>query len=137
MKKTFITALIIAMGITAHAQQPFVGKYINKEYKVYFQIDFVNKNVIVPDLEIFGELDGYIGCTQCNTIWPITSSTVHGKSAHIEVVNNYGSEDFEASVKVVNDSTLVYEHKGGSTLKFPVNKKWHKIPTKLTFLKVK
>lgn len=137
MKKTIFTAYLMAMSITALAQQPFVGKYYNDEYKVYLQIDFVNKNVIVPDQEIFGELDGYIGCTECTTVWPITSSTVHGKSAHIEVVNNYGSEDFEASVKIVNDSTLVYEHKGGSTLKFPVNKKWHKIPTKLTFMKAK
>ena len=109
----------------------------NEEYKIFLEINFTQKNIVVPNQEVFGELDGYIGSTQCNTVWPITSSDVKGKNAFIEVINNYGSEDFEASLKMLNDSTIQYEHKNGSTLKFPVNRKWHKIPTKLTFTRIK
>ncbi len=137
MKKIISFACLLMLTSSVLAQKPFCGKFSNDEYKIFLQINFTDKNIIVPDQEIFRELDGYIGSTQCTTVWPITSSTLKGKNAAIEVINNYGSEDFEASLKMLNDSTIQYEHKNGSTLKFPVNRKWHKIPTKLTFTRIK
>ena len=132
--KRIITSVCAFIAATAvFAQNNFCGKFNNAEYKIFLEINFTEKNIIVPDQEVFGELDGYIGSTQCNTVWPITSSNIKGKTALMEVINNYGSEDFEASLKFLNDSTLQYEHKNGSTLKFPVNKKWHKIPNKVVF----
>ncbi|MBP3219683.1 MAG: hypothetical protein J6M37_04360 [Prevotella sp.] len=128
---TFVCIFITATAVMA--QKPFCGKFNNEEYKVFLKINFTEKDIIVPNQEVFGELDGYIGSTQCNTVWPITSSDIKGKNAFIEVINNYGSEDFEATLKILNDSTIQYEHNNGSTLKFPVNKKWHKIPNKLIF----
>ena len=121
--------------MTMIAQQPFVGRFYNEEYHIFIDINFNEKNIIVPDQEVLGELDGYWGSTLCNTVWAITSSTVKDKTAIIEVINNYGSEDFSATVKQIDDNTIVYEHKSGSTLKFPVNKKWQKIPSKLKFQK--
>ena len=125
------------IAMSAFAQKDFQGRFHNEEYQVFFQINFNEKNIIVPGQEIFGELDGYIGSTQCNTVWPVTSSEVKGSNAQIEVINNYGSEDFAATLKFINDSTILYTHKKGSTLKFPVNKKWHKIPQKLELRRIR
>lgn len=42
------------------AQQPFVGRFYNEEYHIFLDINFNEKNIIVPNQEVFGELDGYI-----------------------------------------------------------------------------
>ena len=135
MKKIIAISCLIMNSMIMIAQQPFVGKYYNEEYHIYLDINFQDKNVIVPDQEVFGELDGYIGSTLCNTVWPIASSIITKNTAKIEVINNYGSEDFKASLILTDPNTISYDHKGGSTLKFPVNKKWQKIPSKLIFKK--
>ena len=135
MKKILTLTCFILNSMIMFAQQPFVGRFYNEEYHIFLDINFNEKNIIVPNQEIFGELDGYIGSTLCNTVWAITSSAVTDKTAKIEVINNYGSEDFTATVKLLDDNTIVYEHKNGSSLKFPVNKKWQKIPSKLKFQK--
>lgn len=133
MKKIITFAYFIMNSIIMIAQQPFEGRYYNDEYNIFIDINFYDKNVIVPNQEVFGDLDGYIGSTLCNTVWPITSSTIIKNSAKISVINNYGSEDFKASLSLIDSNSLAYEHKGGSTLKFPVNKKWQKIPSKIVF----
>ena len=133
MKKIITFAYFIMNSIIMIAQQPFEGRYYNEEYNIYIDINFYDKNVIVPNQEVFGDLDGYIGSTLCNTVWPITSSSITKNSAKISVINNYGSEDFKASLSLIDSNSLSYEHKGGSTLKFPVNKKWQKIPSKIVF----
>ena len=133
MKKIITFACFIMNSIMMVAQQPFEGRYYNEEYHIYIDINFYDKNVIVPNQEVFGDLDGYIGSTLCNTVWPITSSAITNKTAKISVINNYGSEDFKASLTIIDANSLSYDHKGGSTLKFPVNKKWQKIPSKIVF----
>ena len=137
MKRIISFVCIFIAATAVMAQKNFCGKFNNEEYKIFLEINFTQKNIVVPNQEVFGQLDGYIGSTQCNTLWPIPTSDVKGKNAFIEVINNYGSEDFEASLKLLNDSSILYEHKNGSTLKFPVNKKWHKIPKKLEFKRVR
>ena len=72
--------------------------------------------------------------SQCTHVWVIVSSEVEGNTAVIEMVNNYGSEDFSALLTLNADGSLTYKHLKGSTLKFPVNRKWQKIPQKVTFL---
>ena len=120
---------------TACDSTVFIGEYYNDEYKVFIKINFVDKDILVPGQEILGELDGFFGSTQSSHIWAITSSDVEGDTAQIEVINNYGSEDFTATIIIKNDGTLEFKHLSGSTFKFPVNKKWQKLPSKLLFVK--
>ena len=120
---------------TACDSTVFIGEYYNDEYKVFIKINFVDKDILVPGQEILGELDGFFGSTQSSHIWAITSSDIKGDTAQIEVINNYGSEDFTATIIIKNDGTLEFKHLSGSTFKFPVNKKWQKLPSKLLFIK--
>ena len=65
----------------------------------------------------------------------ITSSSTNHREAQIEMINNYGSEDLQATLTADTDSTFIYRHRGGSTLKFPDGNKWKKIPSKVVFKK--
>jgi hypothetical protein len=122
-------------NVTSNDSIAFIGEFHNNEYNVYIKINFIDKDILVPGQEILGELDGYFGSTQSSHIWPITSSEVEGSTAKIEVINNYGSEDFTASIILKDNNTLEFKHLKGSTFKFPVNKKWQKLPSKLTFIR--
>jgi len=133
---TLCSALPICLAMAA--AEPFVGHYVNREYGVHLHINMTEKNIVVPDQEIFGELDGYFGCNGCTTVWPIVAAERQGAKAPtalIDVINNYGSEDFTATLTATDDTTLVFEHRGGSTFKFPVNKKWHKVPSKMKLVR--
>jgi hypothetical protein len=122
-------------NVTSNDSIAFIGEFQNNEYNVYIKINLIDKDILVPGQEILGELDGYFGSTQSSHIWPITSSEVEGSTAKIEVINNYGSEDFTASIILKDNNTLEFKHLKGSTFKFPVNKKWQKLPSKLTFIR--
>ncbi|MBR1463324.1 MAG: hypothetical protein IJ604_08145 [Prevotella sp.] len=137
MKKSllFFACMLFAANVMAQADKPFVGKYVNEDLKIFIVINFHDKNVTVPGQEVFGDVDGYMGSTQCAHVWPIVSSETDGNTAHIEMINNYGSEDFEATMTLNADGTISFKHLDGSTLKFPVNNKWQKIPTKVVFKK--
>ena len=123
------------INVTSNDSIAFIGEFHNNEYNVYIKINLIDKDILVPGQEILGELDGYFGSTQSSHIWPITSSEVEGNTAKIELINNYGSEDFTASIILKDNNTLEFKHLKGSTFKFPVNKKWQKLPSKLTFIR--
>ena len=122
-------------NVTSNDSIAFIGEFHNNEYNVYIKINLIDKDILVPGQEILGELDGYFGSTQSSHIWPITSSEVEGSTAKIEVINNYGSEDFTASIILKDNNSLEFKHLKGSTFKFPVSKKWQKLPSKLTFIR--
>ncbi|MBQ7424094.1 MAG: hypothetical protein IJ549_00155 [Prevotella sp.] len=142
MRKTIALAVLTALSSLLfmsaatgddNEARPFKGRFYNAEHKIYIDCNLYDHNIIIPMQEVLGELDGYIASDQCGTTWCIVSSNVKGNKATIDVINNYGSEDFTATLKIHGDTTLTYSHEGGSTLKFPVNRKWQKIPAKLTF----
>ena len=141
MRKILTTILLLALtnagsiisAFDETPEKPFKGRFYNDEHKIYIDINLYDHNVVIPMQEVLGELDGYIASDQCGTTWCIVSSETKGNKATIDVINNYGSEDFRASLQIIGDSILNYSHKGGSTLKFPVNRKWQKIPSQVTF----
>lgn len=140
MKQIISIILLLCMSnlhIMAQADSTYIGKFYNQEYKIFLKIDLVNKNIVVDDQTVFGEMDGYIGSDQCNHIWAIVSSEIINGKAEIEVVNNYGSEDFQATLTKDKDNNLIFKHTEGSVLKFPVNRKWQKIPSKILFVRQK
>ena len=51
------------------------------------------------------------------------------------MINDYGSEDFTATLSQKNDSVYVFQYNDGSTFKMPYNGKWQKLPKKLEFIR--
>lgn len=137
MKKTMLISLLALLcGTFLWAQSgktPFKGTFLNKEYQVYLTIDFQDQKVTVPRQEIFGELPGYLGDQKDSRKWLITSAKVKGNTAYLKMINDYGSEDLEAELTLEKDGSYTLEQKKGSSIKIARNRKWTKIPGKLTF----
>ncbi len=138
-KKILLLAVLLLFTMYGKAQtvtdSTFVGKISNDELKIYLVMNLIEKNVIVPQQEVFGEVDGYMGCKDTAHVWTIVSSEIKGHMARIEMINNYGSEDITATITLEKDGSFTYKHISGSTLKFPVGQKWYKIPSKVSFKK--
>lgn len=113
----------------------FKGKITNKEYDVYMNIDFYHKNLKVPGQELFGEMPGYFGDRRDSRKWLITDADIEGKTAHLSIINDYGSEDLTADLIALPDGSYELQKKEGSNLKIARNRKWVKIPKNLKFTK--
>lgn len=111
----------------------FKGKITNKEYDVYMNIDFYHKNLKVPGQELFGEMPGYFGDRRDSRKWLITDADIEGKTAHLSIINDYGSEDLTADLIALPDGSYELQQKDGSNLKIARNRKWVKIPKNLKF----
>lgn len=112
---------------------PFKTHLVNDEFQVWLDIDFINKNIIIPGQEIFGELPGYFGAKRDTRKWIISEATVKGKTAKLLIINDYGSEDLTAELRLNSNGTYTLKQLDGSTIKIVVNNKWLKIPKEIVF----
>ncbi|UKK54860.1 hypothetical protein [Prevotella sp. E2-28] len=138
--RSIIIFLSILWSCAIHAQNDsstFHTYLYNKEYKVYLRINFYDQDVIIPDQDLLGPLPGYLGKEHNSFCWPIVSVEVKGKKAHLQMVNDYGSEDLEATLTRENDSIYILKQGKGSVLKVPNNNKWQKLPNVLPFVRPK
>lgn len=138
MRQRLFILIMSLMPLLSWAQTEgsFNTTISDDEHKIFIRMNLYDKNVIVPGNDILGQVDGYIGSSQSKTKWIIVSSKLlNDKEAEVDVVNDYGCEDFTAVLKLNPDGTYSYKKKGGSTLKFAVNGKWQKLPGGMTFKK--
>lgn len=106
----------------------------NNEHKVYIVMNLRDGGIVVPGQEIMGEMDGYIGHETDYRKWFITSSRMlDEKTAELQIINDYGSEDLVATLKLNDDGSYTMTQQEGSTIKFAVKNKWAKLPKKLDF----
>ena len=104
----------------------------NNDYEVYLNINFYDENIKVPGQELYGNLPGYLGKKNNSFCWVITSAKIMDKkTATMNLINDYGSEDLTATLTRKNDSIYILKQESGSTLKVPKNSKWQKIPKPL------
>lgn len=146
MKNIIITLLTMLSLTTAYAQTTaeasdtttFAGTFDNKEYNIYLTIDFYHNNIVVPGQEIFGEMAGFFGDKRDSRKWFFTSAEiVDSTQAKINITNDYGSEDLEATLSKQADGTFILKQTDGSPLKIARDRKWLKLPKRLTFTKRK
>ena len=133
MRKTFLSIIALWLTISAFAEQKdsttFRAYLYNNEYEVYLNINFYDENIKVPGQELYGELPGYLGKKNNSFCWVITSAKIKDKkTATMNLINDYGSEDLTATLTRKNDSIYILKQESGSTLKVPKNSKWQKLP---------
>jgi hypothetical protein len=79
-------------------------------------------------------LPGYLGKLHNSFCWVITSCDIKSeKRAELQLINDFGSEDLNATLTRENDSIYVLKQGAGSTIKVPNNGKWQKLPKTLEF----
>ena len=136
MKKLILVLFVFHFSLLTSAQNdcaPFRAYLINNEYNLFIRIDLCEESITVPGQELLGQLPGFLGKKRNSFCWIITSAEVKGKTAHLSMINDYGSEDFTATLTQKNDSVFIFQHIEGSSFKMPNNGKWQKIPKKLEF----
>ena len=138
MKKIILALMLCMSYLTSFAQKAstiFKGYLSNNEYEVYLQINFYQNDIKVPGQEIFGTIAGFLGDRKDSRKWLITNAAIEGKTAHLSIINDYGSEDLIADLTLESDGTYSLKQITGSNIKIARNRKWVKIPKKLTFMK--
>lgn len=106
----------------------FKGYLSNNEYEVYLQINFYQNDIKVPGQEIFGTIAGFLGDRKDSRKWLITNATIEGKTAHLSIINDYGSEDLIADLTLESDGTYSLKQITGGNIKIARNRKWVKYP---------
>ena len=141
MKKNIIIMGLLFMTLKGFAQADsttFKGHLYNNEYEVYIDMNFYKNDILVPHQEIFGKIAGFLGDIHDGRKWLFTSAKiVNKKNAQIEIINDYGSEDLEATLTCNPDGTYTLTQGKGSTIKIVRNRKWVKIPKILVFKKTR
>ena len=95
------------------------------------KINFYKNDVTVPGQEIFGTMPGFFGDKRDSRKWLITDAVIVGRTAHLSITNDYGSEDLTADLTVKEDGSYELKQLAGSTLKIARNRKWVKMPKRL------
>ena len=140
MKKIILALMLCMSYLTSFVQKDstiFKGYLSNNEYEVYLQINFYQNDIKVPGQEIFGTIAGFLGDRKDSRKWLITNAAIEGKTAHLSIINDYGSEDLTADLTLESDGTYSLKQITGSNIKIARNRKWVKIPKKLSFMKNK
>lgn len=143
MKKIVLALVALLIVSVAFAQEQsavdtttFRGHYFNKEYNVYIRMNAYRADIIVPGQEVYGELPGFFGDNQDARKWLFTAIEVTTPTtATLQVINDYGSEDLEATFTRKDDGTFELKQGEGSTMKIARDRKWVKLPKTLVFVK--
>ena len=136
MKKYFSILTLLILTLNSWAQEPdsmFRGKLVNSELEVAIVLNLYEKNVKVPQQEIFGNVDGYLYYKHDGRKWIIVESEVQGDRALLTIINDYGSEDLTATLTYQPDGSFVLKQETGSALKIVKDRKWAKLPKKIVF----
>ena len=135
MKRSIIITILMILSVSVSAQT-LNGYYYNEEYQVYLRINAESQNITVLGEDIYGELVGYFGSKRDGRLWLITEMEKVGKNKiEITVINDYGSEDFTASLSEDDNQVITMKHLKGSTFKIVVDKKYVKIPKEIRLKK--
>ena len=130
--KVIFSALLLLLPTLIWAQkqgESFRAYLYNNTYNVYLRINFYDQDVTVPGQELYGRLPGYLGKLHNSFCWVITSCDIKSeKRAELQLINDFGSEDLNATLTRENDSIYVLKQGAGSTIKVPNNGKWQKLP---------
>ena len=120
----WICTLLLTLSVTSIAEDDvFRARIYNKEYDVF--------------LDILGATYGYLKKSTDQRVWIITGVEIgkSGKTAKLEMINDYGSEDLTATLTCESDSTYTLRQEEGSTLKVAGKGKWIKLPKIMKFKK--
>lgn len=138
-KKIILNVLLFLLTGICQAQEkrPFRANLYNKEYDVLLHINFYDNDIKIPQQPIFGEMPGYLEYEKDTRVWIIVSAELTAENkAKLEIANDYGSEDLEATLTVDKNGEYKLKQGNGSRIKISVDRKWVKLPNELKFIKV-
>ncbi|MBR5688827.1 MAG: hypothetical protein IKX36_12890 [Prevotella sp.] len=137
MKKYLLTVLLTICVFEGYAQEarPFEAKIYNSEFQMFIKMNLYEKNILLPDDgAVLGEMAGYFWTKRDSRKWYILDAElIDDHTAHMSLVNDFGSEDFEAIITYNGDGKYTFKRTEGSTLKIVVKNKFVRIPKEVVF----
>lgn len=126
------------MSVTSMmADEPWKFTMKSESAKTTLKLDLYEESVEVPQMDMFGPMNGYLSGNVYG-IWMITSSEIVDKTrAKIRLSNDFGSETQEANLTLIGDSICKMELKGGVVIKRVEGKKLVKVNSVMEFKKQK
>ena len=141
MKKILLSLMLcVLFCVGGYAQDGvFKGKIYNAEYDVYIEMNLYEETVTIPGQDILGAVYGYVKRNTDSRVWIIMGVKIvdDGKAASLDIVNDYGSEDLVALLRVENDGSYTLTQHEGSTMKVAGKGKWIKLPKVIGFTRKK
>lgn len=135
-KITFSIIMLFVFLLGAAAQnQNFKCQIYNKEYDITLTINLYEEAITIPGQDILGKVFGYLKNSTDARAWVIMGAKVSSddKKAKLEFINDYGSEDLEATLTLLKDGSYLLTQGSGSTIKVASKNKWVKLPKNLVF----
>lgn len=102
--------------------------------KITLDIDLYEESIEVPDMEMFGPMNGYLG-GNIYGVWTVTSFQIKKDKAILRLSNDMGSETQEAELSQTSDSTYTLKLLGSTVVKRAEGRKLHKITPTLKMIK--
>ena len=133
MKRLFVL-ISLAVCLLSHASEPWKLSLIDRDESIVLKIDLQEESIMVPGMEIFGPMHGYLGGNVYG-VWTITSFKLKKDKAILRMSNDLGSETQEAELAQFNDSTYTLKLVGTVLVKRAVGNKLHKIASTLRMVK--
>jgi len=133
MKRLFVL-ISLAVCLLSHASEPWKLNLIDRGENVVLKVDLQEESILVPGMEIFGPMHGYLGGNVYG-VWTITSFKLKKDKAILRMSNDLGSETQEAELTQFNDSTYMLKLVGTVLMKRAVGNKLHKIASTLRMVK--
>lgn len=134
--KNVLSILLSLISLGGWAQEKnFCGKVYNADYDVFFDFNLYEETVVIPGQEVLGKVFGYLKKTSDSRVWIIMSVELSpdGKTAKLEMVNDYGSDDLMATLAFDADGSVILRQEEGSNLKVAGKGKWIKLPKMMVF----
>lgn len=138
--KRFLLMGALALSLQGlHAEKVFDVKLQNKEADIELVINLYEESILVPDMEMFGPMNGYMKGKGIYNTWVVTSCKVKSEQeATLTFSNDLGSETQKATLKLEADSCYHLREVDGSVFKrVGANRKLIKLPDELIFKEVK
>lgn len=130
-KRLILCALLVG-ALASKAAEPWKLHLYNKEERMELHIDLYEESIDVPNMEMFGPMNGYLGGGGVYGKWMVTSFKIKDDHvATLRVSNDLGSETQSIQLTWLNDSTYAMDLQGGVVVKKVVNKKLAKVPAKV------
>ena len=133
MRKVFLL-LILTICSSVGANKPWKLHLKEPKMKIELKIDLYEESIDVPDMEMFGPMNGYLG-GNIYSVWPVTSFKIKKDKVILRLSNDLGSETQEAELIQTSDSTYTLNLIGTTVVKKVEGRKLVKITPTLNMIK--
>lgn len=126
--------LALSLCLAIHAGKPWKLSLTDPKEKITLDIDLYEESIEIPDMEMFGPMNGYLG-GNIYGVWTVTSFQIKKDKAILRLSNDMGSETQEAELTQTSDSTYTLKLLGSTVVKRAEGRKLHKITPTLKMIK--